>query len=92
MIEAEIKSANIFKFDSKLYIKTPKLADNAVTPSIVKMVLIKSKLTKLRFFNIERFNIDEIIDIKIYPTINANVPIYLGRKYIQEIKTADEIA
>lgn len=92
VIAAETKSAIVLKFINKLYVKIPNMAENAVIPSIIIMVLTKSKLTKFLFFSIKIFNIEEVNDINTYPTIKAKVPMYLGRKYMHTIKIPEDIA
>ena len=54
-------------------------------------MLINSKETIFLLFNINKFIIDVVVDIKRYPTIRANVPIYFGRNIIDKINRADEI-
>lgn len=56
------------------------------------IVFINLNSIRLRLFSIEIFKIEDVVDIKNCPTIRANVPIYLGRKYMLTIRRAEEIA
>lgn len=89
---AEAKSAKILHFNSKLYVKMPKIEEISVIPSIIKIILEKLKSTKFRFFSIDKLSKLDTSDIKIYPTINENVPIYFGKKNMHKISTAEDIA
>ena len=71
IIADEIKSAKNPNFNNKLYIKYPNKAENAVIEIIIKIVFKKSKPNKFLLFNIVKFKMHDVIDIKIYPIINA---------------------
>ena len=90
IIAAETKSAKSCHFNSKLYTKKPKSDENILIASIVKMVFKKSKVTSFRFFNITKLSVEDVSDIKTYPIINENVPIYFGRKNMHKISTAED--
>ena len=72
--------------------KYPRIAEKMFIKINTVIDFIKLKFTKPRFNSIEIFVIAEISDIKKYPTIRAYVPKYFGKKIMQSINMADEMA
>ena len=78
-------------FENNVYTDNPKNVEKIEINSIFKIVFINFSETKFRFFNIMIFIIVDVVDIKKYPTISAYVPIYFGKKYIDNIRSAEDM-
>ena len=66
--------------DKMLLIKYPISAEKLEISIIFAIILINSNEIKFRFLSITIFIIDDVVDIKRYPTMSEKVPIYFGKK------------
>ena len=80
VIVALANIAMIFNFAVILKIIKPMQDDSAVIKISFPRVFKNSNEMSSRFLSIMIFIIDDVVDIKAYPTIREYVPIYFGRK------------